>query len=227
MLNQGGIAGAIAGGWEMTTTTLARTGFPVNVVLPGSYIAPDGNNAGTQRPDLVPGVSLTPPGGRTWQVGSIQRRLPRLRDNSATPRAICFADREPGRSILEPAKPCRCGSAHDWNSAPSSTTSSTTRSWASLRQPSTRRTLPHSGPLSIRSIRASYRPSLRWAPEHRERCSSHCVCSTNPDGTGPLRRHPAEVTLVLPCFPEDRSEVLAINPANFNAGDGGDRGRLR
>ena len=65
MLNQGGIAGAIAGGWEMTTTALARTGFPVNVVLPSSYTAPDGNNAGTQRPDLVPGVSLIPPGGRS------------------------------------------------------------------------------------------------------------------------------------------------------------------
>jgi hypothetical protein len=65
MLNQGGIASVIAGGWEMTTAMLARTGFPVNVVLPSSYTAPDGNNAGTQRPDLVPGVSLTPPGGRS------------------------------------------------------------------------------------------------------------------------------------------------------------------
>ena len=65
MLNQPGIANAIAGGWQMTTTALARTGFPVNVVLPSSYIAPDGNNAGTQRPDLVPGVSLIPPGGRS------------------------------------------------------------------------------------------------------------------------------------------------------------------
>jgi Carboxypeptidase regulatory-like domain len=65
MLNQGGIASAIAGGWELTTTALARTGFPINVVLPGSYTAPDGNNAGTQRPDLVPGVSLTPAGGKS------------------------------------------------------------------------------------------------------------------------------------------------------------------
>ena len=65
MLNQGGIAGAIAGGWEMTTAALARTGFPVNVVMPSSYIAPDGNSTGTQRPDLVPGVPLTPPGGRS------------------------------------------------------------------------------------------------------------------------------------------------------------------
>ncbi len=64
MLNQGGIASAVAGNWQLTTAALARTGFPVNVLLPGSYTAPDGAS-GTQRPDLVPGVPLTPPGGRT------------------------------------------------------------------------------------------------------------------------------------------------------------------
>ena len=64
MLNQRGIASTIAGNWQLTTTALARTGFPVNVLLPSSYVAPDGNS-GTQRPDLVPGVPLTPPGGRS------------------------------------------------------------------------------------------------------------------------------------------------------------------
>jgi hypothetical protein len=64
MLNGRGIASAIAGNWELTTTALARTGFPVNVLMPSSYTAPDGNS-GTQRPELVPGVSLTPPGGKT------------------------------------------------------------------------------------------------------------------------------------------------------------------
>jgi hypothetical protein len=63
MLNQRGIANAVAGGWELTTTALARTGFPVNVLMPSSYIASDGAT-GTERPDLVPGVSLTPAGGR-------------------------------------------------------------------------------------------------------------------------------------------------------------------
>jgi hypothetical protein len=63
MVNQRGIASAIVGNWQLTTTALARTGFPVNVLLPSSYVAPDGNS-GTQRPDLVPGVSLIPPGGR-------------------------------------------------------------------------------------------------------------------------------------------------------------------
>jgi hypothetical protein len=64
MLNHHGIANTIAGGWEMTTTALARTGFPVNVLMPSSYTAPDGA-FGTERPDLVKGVSLTPPGGRS------------------------------------------------------------------------------------------------------------------------------------------------------------------
>ena len=64
MLNQHGVANTIAGGWDLTTTALARTGFPVNVLLPSSYTAPDGAS-GTERPDRIPGVSLTPPGGRT------------------------------------------------------------------------------------------------------------------------------------------------------------------
>jgi hypothetical protein len=64
MLNQRGIASAIAGNWQLTTNAVARTGFPVNVLLPSSYTAPDGAS-GTERPDLVPGVSLTPPGGRS------------------------------------------------------------------------------------------------------------------------------------------------------------------
>ncbi len=64
LLNERGIASTLAGGWALTTTALARTGFPVNVLLPSSYTAADGAS-GTERPDLVPGVSLTPPGGRT------------------------------------------------------------------------------------------------------------------------------------------------------------------
>jgi hypothetical protein len=62
-LNDPGIASSILGNWEVTTTALARTGFPVNVLMPSSYTAPDGASD-TERPDLVPGVSLTPPGGR-------------------------------------------------------------------------------------------------------------------------------------------------------------------
>jgi hypothetical protein len=63
MLNEHNFFGQVVGGWEITGTALARNGFPLNVLLPSSYTAPDGNS-GTQRPDLVPGVSLTPPGGK-------------------------------------------------------------------------------------------------------------------------------------------------------------------
>ncbi len=59
-----GFAGAVAGGWQLTATALARTGFPVNVLLPSSAISLYGNS-GTLRPDRVPGVSVRPQGGRT------------------------------------------------------------------------------------------------------------------------------------------------------------------
>ncbi len=61
LLNQSGIADAIAGSWELTTSALARTGFPANIVT--SLNGPDGNQAGTQRP-LLTGQPLTPPGGK-------------------------------------------------------------------------------------------------------------------------------------------------------------------
>jgi hypothetical protein len=62
LLNQGEFADAIAGGWQLTTTAVARTGFPVNVLT--TLNGPDGNQAGTQRP-LLTGQPVTPPGGRT------------------------------------------------------------------------------------------------------------------------------------------------------------------
>jgi hypothetical protein len=64
-LNRPGVLRAIAGSWELTSTTQAHTGFPVNVLLnrPSASV-PDGNST-DQRPDLVPGVSLTPPGGKS------------------------------------------------------------------------------------------------------------------------------------------------------------------
>jgi hypothetical protein len=64
-LNQPGILRTMFGAWEITSITGGRTGLPVNVtvVRRGSTV-PDGNTA-SQRPDLVPGVSLIPPGGST------------------------------------------------------------------------------------------------------------------------------------------------------------------
>jgi hypothetical protein len=62
-LNQPGIWRALAGSWELTSVAMAHTGFPVNVTVDrSSSDVPDGNTT-DQRPNLVPGVSLTPPGG--------------------------------------------------------------------------------------------------------------------------------------------------------------------
>ncbi len=62
-LNEPGIWRDIAGSWQATSTLVARTGFPINVLISRKAGAvPDGNTT-DQRPDLVPGVSLTPPGG--------------------------------------------------------------------------------------------------------------------------------------------------------------------
>ena len=65
LLNQSGFARAAAGGWEVTSTFVARTGFPIDVLVNRSSSSiPDGNTT-DQRPDIVPGVSLTPPVGAT------------------------------------------------------------------------------------------------------------------------------------------------------------------
>lgn len=74
-LNQG-IAGELLGGISMTSIYTFRSGLPINIVLdrPATEIL-DGNNtdhsAGSPnlRPDLVPGVSLTPPEGRSNKPG--------------------------------------------------------------------------------------------------------------------------------------------------------------
>jgi hypothetical protein len=64
-LNSPGVLRSIFGSWQLTSIFTARTGFPVNVTItrPASAV-PDGNT-NNQRPDLVPGVSLTPLRGST------------------------------------------------------------------------------------------------------------------------------------------------------------------
>lgn len=64
-LNHPGVLRGIFGGWEATSIVSAHTGFPINVTVDrASSAVPDGNT-NNQRPNLVPGVSLTPPGGAT------------------------------------------------------------------------------------------------------------------------------------------------------------------
>jgi len=63
-LSQPGIASAIFGRWSLTDIVAARTGTPLNITYsrPSSSIATGYTT--NARPNLVPGVSLTPQGGR-------------------------------------------------------------------------------------------------------------------------------------------------------------------
>ncbi len=64
-LHEPGAISAIFGGWELTGVAGGRTGLPVNITVDRSAaVMPDGNSA-NQRPNYVPGVSLTPAGGST------------------------------------------------------------------------------------------------------------------------------------------------------------------
>ena len=64
-LSQAGPVRAILGGWSLTGIATARSSLPVNVTISrAASDAPYGYTV-NQRPNLVPGVSLTPPNGST------------------------------------------------------------------------------------------------------------------------------------------------------------------
>jgi hypothetical protein len=65
--SQPGAARATLGGWQLSGIATARTGLPVNVVVNRSNSAlPDLYSvSGSERPNIVPDVSLTPSGGQT------------------------------------------------------------------------------------------------------------------------------------------------------------------
>jgi Carboxypeptidase regulatory-like domain/TonB dependent receptor-like, beta-barrel len=66
-LHDGGLEDRLFGGWSLSGIGIWHTGHPLTVVmnLNGSdtLLLPDGNDQTTQRPDIVPGVPLTLPGG--------------------------------------------------------------------------------------------------------------------------------------------------------------------
>jgi hypothetical protein len=87
-LNYSGAAGKIVGGWQLSGLGMWHTGHPLTVSMdlsngicdpsqasnqfynsdcgsafPSTYLLPDGNDQTNQRPDVVPGVPLTLPGG--------------------------------------------------------------------------------------------------------------------------------------------------------------------
>ncbi len=64
-LNQAGILRSVFGSWQLTSIVGAQTGFPVNITSTRSDSAVPDGNTNNQRPNIVPGVSLTPPGGAT------------------------------------------------------------------------------------------------------------------------------------------------------------------
>jgi hypothetical protein len=64
-LSQPGIARAILGHWSLTDIVAARTGTPLNVTYSRSSSSVATGYTTNQRPNLVPGVSLVPAGGKS------------------------------------------------------------------------------------------------------------------------------------------------------------------
>jgi len=63
--SQPGIANTVLSRWSLTDIVAARTGIPVNVTEDRSSSSVATGYTSSQRPNLVPGVPLTPPGGKT------------------------------------------------------------------------------------------------------------------------------------------------------------------
>ena len=64
-LNQPGFLRSVFGSWELSTIVGAHAGFPVNVTVDRSATAVPDGNTNNQRPNVILGVPLTPPGGAT------------------------------------------------------------------------------------------------------------------------------------------------------------------
>jgi hypothetical protein len=78
-LNSSGVVNKIVGGWQLSSIGLWHTGHPLTVQMdlggsinnpsspfngfPYTYLLPDGNDQTSQRPDVIPGIPLTVPGG--------------------------------------------------------------------------------------------------------------------------------------------------------------------
>jgi hypothetical protein len=68
-LSSPGFVRTILGGWSLSAIGTVQTGLPVNITINRSDASVPGGFAigGAERPNYVPGVSLTPPGGSTPQ----------------------------------------------------------------------------------------------------------------------------------------------------------------
>lgn len=70
-ISRPGIAGALLGRWSVTDIVAARTGTPLNITYSRSSSSIATGYTTNARPNLVPGVSLTPPGGK-WISGTAE-----------------------------------------------------------------------------------------------------------------------------------------------------------
>ncbi|HUK14915.1 MAG TPA: TonB-dependent receptor [Bryobacteraceae bacterium] len=68
-LGRPGLARTALGGWTLSAIATAQTGLPFNITIDRSNASVPGNYAvsGEERPNYVPGIPLTPPGGSTPQ----------------------------------------------------------------------------------------------------------------------------------------------------------------
>jgi len=68
-LSSPGVARTILGGWTLSAIASSQTGLPFNITITRANGSVPGDFAvsGEERPNWVPGVSLTPPGGSTPQ----------------------------------------------------------------------------------------------------------------------------------------------------------------
>lgn len=66
-LSTPGLVRTVLGGWTLSAIGSAQTGLPFNITINRANGSVPGNFAisGAERPDYVPGVPLTPPGGST------------------------------------------------------------------------------------------------------------------------------------------------------------------
>ena len=66
-LSTPGVARTVLGGWSLSAIGSAQTGLPFNITINRANASVPGDYAvsGEERPDYVPGVPLTPPGGST------------------------------------------------------------------------------------------------------------------------------------------------------------------
>jgi hypothetical protein len=60
-----GLIGKVVGGWDLSGIASASTGRPVNITIKRKASQVLDGNTSSQRPDLVPGVSIYPAGGST------------------------------------------------------------------------------------------------------------------------------------------------------------------